>query len=221
MGKRGKKPKRASPPQWSAEFAYAVGLLATDGSLSNDGRHIVFVSQDREQLENMMRALGIRVSIGEVVSGYTKKKATRIQFGDVVLYRFLLDIGLMPNKTKIIGIIKVPDAYFFDFLRGSLDGDGSFYSYWDPRWPSSFMYYLSFVSASEAHIGWLRQTLQRLLSVKGSISQDRKKNTIQLKYAKKEALTIIRSMYHSKECICLARKKLKIQAALGMMGERF
>ncbi len=168
----------------------------------------------------MMRILGIKVAIGHVTSGYTKKKSTRIQFGDVMLYRFLVDIGLMPNKTKIIGAIDVPDKYFFDFLRGSLDGDGSFYSYRDPRWSSSFMYYLSFVSASRAHIEWLRATLLRLLSVKGSVSQGDKKHVIQLKYAKREALAILRAMYFSKDCMCLSRKKLKIEAALGMIGQR-
>jgi len=30
---------------WSADFAYAVGLLTTDGSLSIDGRHINLTSK--------------------------------------------------------------------------------------------------------------------------------------------------------------------------------
>ena len=32
--------------EWSPEFAYAIGLLVTDGSLSKDGRHINFSSMD-------------------------------------------------------------------------------------------------------------------------------------------------------------------------------
>ena len=32
--------------EWSPEFAYAIGLIVTDGSLSKDGRHINFSSKD-------------------------------------------------------------------------------------------------------------------------------------------------------------------------------
>ena len=68
-----------------------------------------------------------------------------------------MSIGLMPNKTKIIGAVKIPNNYFFDFLRGHFDGDGTFYSYWDPRWRSSHMFYVVFASASLKHIIWLQK----------------------------------------------------------------
>src|SRR3989338_7960663 len=155
MKVRGARPRRKDEIKWSSDIAYAVGLITTDGCLSNDGRHIIFVSKDREQLKNLMSALKIRVKIGNTISGYTGKPTTRIQFGDVKLYRFLLEIGLMPNKTKILTSISVTDEYFFDFLRGHFDGDGSFYSYWDPRWKSSYMFYTVFISASKNHINWL------------------------------------------------------------------
>ena len=72
--------------KWSPEFAYSLGLLVTDGNLSSDGRHFDFTSNDREQLENLMKCLGIKVKIGYKTSGYTNKKQTRIQFGDVNFY---------------------------------------------------------------------------------------------------------------------------------------
>jgi len=72
----------------------------------------------------------------------------------------------MPNKTRIIGEVKIPKKYFFDFLRGHLDGDGSTYSYFDPRWKTSFLFYLSFVSASEKHTLWLRETIQSFFGSK-------------------------------------------------------
>jgi len=60
--------------KWSSEFAYALGLLATDGNLSPDGRHFDFTSKDKEQLRNFMKCLGIKVKIGYKISGYTGKK---------------------------------------------------------------------------------------------------------------------------------------------------
>ena len=214
MGTRGARPRRKGEIKWSSHIAYAVGLITTDGCLSNDGRHIIFVSKDREQLKNLMRALKIRVKIGSTISGYTGKVTTRIQFGDVKLYRFLQEIGLMPNKTKVISLLAIPEPFFFDFLRGHFDGDGSFYSYWDPRWRSSFMYYLSFVSASRAHIDWLRSVIARLLKVGGHVTHDGRHRTFQLKYAKKESLKIIGSMYKKKNCMHLTRKRKKILKAL-------
>lgn len=161
-----------------------------------------------------MNILELRVKIGSTISGYTGKATTRIQFGDVRLYKFLLQVGLMSNKTKIIGALDVPDEYFFDFLRGHFDGDGSFYSYWDPRWRSSFMYYLSFVSASKVHIDWLQESISRMSGVRGHVTKDGRHITHQLKYAKKESLVIIGAMYQDPQCVHLRRKRKKILLAL-------
>ena len=38
---------------WSPELAYAIGLIASDGCLSSNGRHIVLVSKDKEQIMNL------------------------------------------------------------------------------------------------------------------------------------------------------------------------
>ncbi len=218
MGARGPKPRRRKPIEWSANLAYAIGLLVTDGSLSKDGRHIVLVSKDIEQLQTFKRILGLKNSIGETHSGYTGKPTTRVQFGDVRLYEFLLLIGLMPNKTKVIGKVRVPDKYFFDFLRGHFDGDGSSYSYLDPRWRSSFMFYVSFLSASEKHISWLRSTLQRLLGVQGHISKNDLHCAMALRFAKHEAIKVVKAMYQNSGP-CLSRKRLKIRKTLRIIGQ--
>ncbi|MCX6788017.1 MAG: hypothetical protein NT108_02550 [Candidatus Kaiserbacteria bacterium] len=148
----------------------------------------------------------------------------RVQWGDVVFYAFLLGIGLMPNKSKVIGALTIPDEYFFDFLRGSFDGDGSFYSYFDPRWKSSFMYYLNFTSASPPHVDWLRETLYRLLGVRGHISKMGGKGEERhlignLRFAKKESLLVMNAMYSTPCPIHLSRKRLKIERALRIVGK--
>lgn len=219
MGKRGPKPKRTVPIIWSANVAYAVGLLATDGCLSNDKRHIDLTSKDLEQLENFKKCLNVVAPISFKKSGYTGKMTTRIQFSDVGLYRFLQEIGFTPAKTKTINALKIPDEFFFDFLRGHHDGDGYFFSYWDPRWRSSFMFYLAFSSASKEHIMWIQQQLQNILSVKGHCTKQAIKSVYQLKYAKRESLKIIRKMYYDKNVVCLSRKRLKIEQGLSIVGE--
>ena len=118
----------------SGKLAYAVGLIATDGNLSKNGRHINLTSKDEEQIKNFAKILNLKNAISMKRSSYTReKKYYFLQFGDIELYRFLLSIGLMPNKTKSLGPLQIPDKYFADYLRGFLDGDGFTTSYWDTR----------------------------------------------------------------------------------------
>ena len=78
--------------KWSPDFAYAIGLIATDGYLSSDGRHIDFTSKDLEQVENFMRALKIAIKIGSKISGSSDGHYFRVQFGDKNFYDFLVGI---------------------------------------------------------------------------------------------------------------------------------
>ncbi len=215
MSKRGAKPKGKVKIKWSSKFAYAIGLLVTDGSLSNDGRHINFTSKDRELVILLKDSLMIDNHIGKKARvSEQEKKYFVIQFGDVLFYSFLCSIGLMPCKSKKLTSINIPDKYFFDFLRGHFDGDGTFYSYWDPRWKSSFMFYTVFVSASEKHIQWLQNKIYGFLKIKGHINHNFKKTVYELKYAKKESLSLLTKMYYDNKVSCLSRKKEKIKKAL-------
>ena len=156
--------------RWSRSLAYCIGLITTDGSLSKDGRHISLTSKDIEQIYNFSKALNLKNKIGKKTSSYGKGKLYYvIQFGNIKFYKFLLSIGLHPNKTKTIKELTIPDKYFGDFLRGHLDGDGFTNSYWDKRWKSSFMFYTGFISASREHLEWIKNTIIRLYGVHGRI----------------------------------------------------
>ena len=111
MGRRGVKPKGKVQIKWSANFAYAIGLLATDGCLSPDGRHVELTSSDVEQLENFIYCLNLKVKIGSKrgVRGIT---SSRVQFGDVLFIKFLENIGLSQAKSYILGRIDIPEEYF-------------------------------------------------------------------------------------------------------------
>lgn len=203
--------------KWSPSFAYAVGLIVTDGSLSKDGRHIAFTSKDLELIEYFKEALGSSHRIGKKSSGTNKNKHYYVvQIGDVTLYRFLQSIGIMPNKSKIIGAVEIPKKYFFDFLRGHFDGDGSFYSYWDPRWKSSFMFYLTFVSASKKHINWIRGMVGSMAKVRGYITKSKNDSVYQLRYAKVESMRLLKKIYYSDTLPCLSRKRTKIEKAIAI-----
>lgn len=213
MVKRGPKPKKIIDTKWRANLAYAVGLIATDGCLSSDGLLIDLTSKDREQLENFSKCLGVKFRIGNKLNGKGDENL-RIQFKNRIFYDFLLFIGLTPRKSLTMGRLKIPDEYFFDFLRGCFDGDGSFYSYWDPRWKSSHMFYLVFTSASLKHLDWIRKEIKMRTNLNGHISGRKKKVLFQLRYAKKEALVVINKMYYNQKVVCLSRKRIKIEKVI-------
>lgn len=219
MGKRGPKPKGKVRIKWSSNFAYAIGLIVTDGNLSQYGSRISFTSKDLEQVRNFNNSLDINIKIGVHHSGSTNEKAHRVQFKDILFFDFLNNIGIFPAKSKTIRDTKIPKKYFFDYLRGCFDGDGSIYSYWDKRWRSSFMFYLCFASASTNYVVWLQNEIFKILKSKGHITKDGKGSTFQLKYAKADSLKIISKMYKNKDTICLSRKKLKIKSILAIVGE--
>ncbi|MFH1769893.1 MAG: LAGLIDADG family homing endonuclease [Parcubacteria group bacterium] len=215
----GIKPQGKTKIKWSPEFAYAIGLITTDGSLSKNGRHINFTTKDLEQAKNFKKCLGITAKLGKKRSGYTGLKIYHnIQFSDVLFYRFLEGIGLTPAKSKTLGILTIPNKYLYDFLRGHLDGDGSFYSYYDKRWKSSFMFYTVFISSSKKHIVWIRDTLRARLNINGHISKSVNSVIYQLKYAKNESMRLLKKIYYDKNVICLTRKRLKIEKALSTVN---
>lgn len=63
---------------WNTNFAYALGLITSDGNLSSDGRHLAFISTDMDLIETFKRCLDLknRVSLkkSDGYSGGNKKK---------------------------------------------------------------------------------------------------------------------------------------------------
>jgi len=208
MGKRGPKPKETIKLDWDPKLAYVVGLISSDGNLSKDGRHINFTSKDFQLAKLFKNCLKLKVKIGKKTRGYEEeKKYFQVQFGNILFYRWLLSIGLTPNKSKTLGKLEIPDRYFFDFFRGCFDGDGSIYSYWDPRWHSSFMFYLQISSASRNFLVWLQESIHRLVGIKGKIGISNK--MFNLKFAKANTRIIFDKMFYEKRLPCLRRKVLK------------
>lgn len=205
------KPLCRTDTRWSSELAYAVGLIATDGSLSIDGRHIVLVSKDKQLLNTFKKCLDLKNKIGVKKGGFIKEKIYYyVQFGDINFYKWLLGLGLTPNKTKTIYKLFIPDKYFMDFLRGHFDGDGYFYSYWDKRWPNSFMFYTNFISCNLRHLHWLRDRINKLLNIQGHITKS-SESTWALRFAKKDSKILLSKMYSKRNIPCLERKKKKIK----------
>ncbi len=211
MGKRGPKPKGRVDRAWRPELAYAIGLITADGSLSKNGRHINFTSKDLDLIKAYQSCLGLEdIKIGRKGSGYSEGKLYyQIQFGDVLFYQFLESIGLFSNKSTTLGPVCVPDNYFFDFLRGEWDGDGTIYRSRDKRWRSSYIISLGFTSASVGFLEWLQIEINNRIHTTGFISRGNK--ALQLRYARGDSKKLFAAMFYEPNLPHLKRKFAKAQ----------
>lgn len=199
--------------KWSSNFAYAIGLITSDGNLSSNKKKIGFVSKDLELIQKFKIALRITSKIHKYPRGQKPfKKYYNITIGDKVFYQFLNTIGLKSAKSKTIKFVRIPDQYFADFLRGLFDGDGTFYYYWDKRWPNSFGFKLSFISASIQFINWLKKKLTQAYKVKGYLHPG--KGVVNLEYVKGDSKRIFAAMYYRNAPLFLNRKYRKLEKAI-------
>lgn len=205
MKKRGPKPRNIISTRWTPELAYVVGLIVSDGNLSTDRRHLEFNSKDLQLVELFKNCLSLKNKIGTKTNGYTNN--FHIQFGSIQFYNWLLSIGLKPNKSKTLGSVIIPDIYFFDFLRGYFDGDGSIYSYWSSQWSNSYVIYLAFISASPNFLKWLQIRIFLLTEICGNIGEVTRAQ--KLSFGKEATKKIYAKMFYSESVPCLERKRLK------------
>ena len=212
------KPRKVLFFDWSPELAYAVGLITTDGCLSNDRRHIQFTYKDIEQIGNIKLILKLPGRIGFTRNKKIGTEAMRIQFSSTQLYDWLLSIGLTPNKSLTLGPLKIPDEYFIDFLRGHLDGDGCVTTYIDRynmRKKAKYVYrriFTTFISASKLHIDWLHRKIIELTNIHGAVHMTNIRNLGEnpmhiIKFAKKDSLKLLAKIYYGEHIPCLSRKK--------------
>ncbi len=188
------------PIIWSANMAYAVGLIAADGCLSTDQRHIHFSSKDREQIENFFIAIDSEHKITTKKSGYSSRKYLNVQFSDARLYRFFNSIGLTPKKSLTIGPLQIPDKFFTDFIRGHLDGDGSIQAVHKGQYKRTPMFRTVFYSYSPDFLVWLRDKIGDLIGIKGQLRSPR------LTYARAASQCLWRAIYADPSSIRLSRK---------------
>lgn len=203
---------------WSPNHAYAIGLLVADGSLSKTGRHIDFTSKDLELIKHLQICLQLsHCKIGKKNSGtQNTKKYYRIQFGDVQFYKWLVTIGISPNKSTTIQSVTVPDEYFFDFVRGVFDGDGTIYAYPDKRWRNSTTVTTGFASGSKPFLLWLQSNLNRHLDTTGFLTQGSR--VLQLRYGRSDSVKIFHALYKDDQSLYLNRKFAKMKKILRIGG---
>jgi len=85
--------------KWNSNFAYTIGVIATDGNLSPDQRHVVITSKDLEMISNC--AIGLKIEMkyskkargGEHDKKYFDSLMENLSKNDLSLDRYILQDG--------------------------------------------------------------------------------------------------------------------------------
>lgn len=205
-----------APIEWTPPLAYAVGLIATDGCLYGDGRHLAFISKDEDLMRTLLRLVDrSHIRYRRLESGFGGW-AFRGQFSHAVLYRWLLTVGLMPRKSLVLGGIDVPIDFLMPVVRGLLDGDGTVYTlvhrptrrtYRNYRYKRLWTF---FNSASVRHVEWLQERLACALGIRGYIEvlkrEDHENPLYRLKYGNLASKVLLPAIYDDEDVPRLERK---------------
>ena len=185
--------------KWSPSLAYLIGIIATDGNLSIDERHIVITSKDKSLLEDIKEVFSLSLAIGSKANGITpEKKYSVLQIGDKNFYNFLVSIGLTKNKSKTLGKLKIPKKYFSHFLRGCIDGDGNIDIY-SHKESINKQLRIRLASASLTFLIWISEEIQKNYnSLGGWIYSPKNKSWHVLTYGKKDSIQILKTVYKNK-----------------------
>ncbi len=111
---------------WSAAMAYVLGYWWADGCMrikQPTGAHeIEIASNDVAHLELVAAAIGEHYSMRRIS---VERAGYALNYCSKEMYQDLQRLGGTPRKSLTIGFPAVPDAYVPHFVRGVIDGDGT------------------------------------------------------------------------------------------------
>lgn len=194
-------------------MAYVLGFFTADGTMIKNkrGAHFIeFEITDKDLLYKIRELFGSNHKIAERKRNNKWKKAFRLQIGSKEMFNDLLKLGLMPAKSKIIDLPKIPDQYFSHFVRGYFDGDGNVLSGYfkkPDRKNKSYTLRTRFTSGSRLILDNLKIKLGNIVGTDGSVNVS--ENTWRLNYGVNDSKKLFKFMYNNNkmtELIYLKRK---------------
>lgn len=197
--------------------AYFLGFIFADGYIvcRPETRNYEFAmqlqSEDKYVLEAINKELGGVHKIShknpkdkiingvKTISGHTD--VLRVYSKDIVCD--LINNGIVPDKTHNYILPHVPDKYFFDFLRGYIDGDGCYYN--DNKGNVD----INITCACKDILDWIKNILCNY-SINTHIYKEK-----DLKYRlvctkQNDVKRLVNLLYHDNFSMCLSRKYNKI-----------
>jgi len=120
----------------SAEKAYFLGLLLTDGSVIYDAERIrqpeisiELIESDVEILHRLRDAIGLSTKLCYAKRAGRKHGTYTLKFRSAHMASTLAAYHIVQDKTHRVRVLpqNIPEQYMKDYVRGLIDGDGSIY----------------------------------------------------------------------------------------------
>lgn len=173
---------------FTVKSAYWLGFLWADGYISKINNNVALglASKDYQHLEKFKKDIKAEINIqfNSSKNRYSKKGIFRLAFNDYFIHNKLKELGF-ETRNKMPNI---PKKYFYDFLRGYIDGDG----YIAINKQNQLL-----VGISCPHIDFLN-SLNVACDNLGNVYKDSRSNCYYLIFKSKNALTICQRAYEHK-----------------------
>ena len=191
----------------SAEKAYWLGFIAADGCVYTREKNSTIRIQlnviDKQHLEKFKAFMNSNVNILDIVqtTGYASKEKpsymSAIAFNSNEMANDLINLGIVPNKSKILQAPKIKEEFYLPYILGYFDGDGSLVKF------SNGEYNINITGAKDT-IEWINQIL-KISSHLEKRNQDKETYHIRCGGTNKPYL-IMKKLYESCPTIHLDRK---------------
>jgi hypothetical protein len=142
--------------------AYLLGLIAADGSVSDDIRYVISLKlqrRDRTLLERIIAEIGPEIPITEYRNAYCISISSKEMAKDLARYR------VVPRKSAIFGWPRsLPEEFAIPFILGYFDGDGSLFQHSvgnRQSWKWELLGCYDFLVAAKQHIEQQAQVVIR------------------------------------------------------------
>jgi hypothetical protein len=117
----------------SEKQAYFLGLIAADGTVSSAKNTISITLKLEdgldllEELKTEINSTGKICTYNDKRDDYVRRTMCMMQFTSMHTKKVLYELGISPNKTSNLCYPKINKELDRHFIRGFIDGDGSFY----------------------------------------------------------------------------------------------
>lgn len=201
--------------------AYLFGFIFADGYVvyRKDTRNYEFAmqlqSQDKYILDVLNQELGGVHKIthqnpkDKIINGVATTSGhsdvLRIYSKDIVCD--LMNHGVVPDKTHNYSLPNVPDEYFFDFLRGYIDGDGCYYV--NNNGDISIN-----ITCSDKKVLVYLQDILDIYGIDTNVYKEKEFKYRLYCYRQEDVEELVNLLYHDGFSLCLSRKYDKIKNLL-------
>jgi len=199
---------------WTEEMSYLLGYIVADGCIHKrkDRKNsyvLNITSKDRDHLVRINESLHSDYPISTKHNSQ-RMPCSQIQISNLEICKDLMNLGILPRKTIHLEPISIPGQYFFDFVRGFFDGDGSVYIYTVNGVPQIKVNFVSasysFLDTFNSHLckdlGISQKSIHRILP-----KDDRKLIKYSIDFYINDCEKLAKCLYENDPVLYLTRKR--------------